>query len=154
MKKISICCTVIIINFICNAQSFNLNFDEDEITTQNDVSVFNKSEAVKNNFHIGLEVGLHSGSLDNTTLNFDQDVYYEIYTKFNLSNEVFFLVSLNYWNAQIEKKNLTSTDLIESKALRVEVDFSLFKIYKASFLLGPSISIGDNTESTNAVCSF
>ena len=109
-----------------------------------------ESKIQKGDHHVGFQAGYHTSNLTkNSFVNLDSDIYLELYLRFNLSDEVHWLLAFSYWKAQIKEINtpdiLIPSETINSKGLKLEVDFSLFNIYTASLLLGPSIAIENIT---------
>jgi len=127
---------------------------EQVIYNLNNDTLSNKDEIMEKNFSIGLQMGMHSNNLGLNSIGFSKGVYVDVFSKFDLSKEVFLIITFNYWQAKIEKNDFINGDLIIGKLAGLGVDFTLFKIDDASFLIGPSILIGSNTEADNAIFSF
>lgn len=108
-------------------------------------------------FNIGSQIGLHSPDLTKNSSDFNRDIFFEIYIGYDLSDEVHAIIGFNYWEAQTNEVNMPEmfvpSETIIGKALKLELDFSLFKIYNVSILLGPSLSIENNNRAVNTVFS-
>lgn len=108
-------------------------------------------------FNIGSQIGLHSPNLTKNSSDFNRDIFFEIYIGHDLSDEVHAIIGFNYWEAQTNEVNMPEmfvpSETIIGKALKLELDFSLFKIYNVSLLLGPSLSIENNNRAANTVFS-
>ncbi|MDP3682570.1 MAG: hypothetical protein Q8S01_01440 [Ignavibacteria bacterium] len=104
---------------------------------------------------IGFQFGSHSSNLTQTSSDkFNRDIAFELFLKFNLSSEVHPIIAYTYWKAQTSPVEQTRSETISSKGLKLEVDFSLFKIYSVSLSVGPSISIEGVTGATSNVFSL
>lgn len=104
---------------------------------------------------IGFQFGSHSQNLTQTSsVKFNRDVLFEAYFKFDLSNEVHPIIAYTYWKALTSPVGQTRSETISSNGLKLEVDFSLFKIYGVSLSLGPLLSIEGITGPTNNVFSL
>ena len=118
-----------------------------------------KLKAMKTSYHIGFQAGFHSPNLTKNSLgSFNRGILGELYISFNLSDEVHSIIAFTYWQSEIKGINTPivqiPSETINSKGLKLEVDFSLFNIYTASLLLGPSIAIENITSATNTVFSL
>jgi len=104
---------------------------------------------------IGFHVGSHSSNMNqNSSDNFNRDILFEAYFKFDLSSEVHPIIAYTYWKALTSPVGQIPSETIASNGLKLEVDFSLFKIYSVSLSLGPLISIEGITGPTNKVFSL
>lgn len=166
--------TIVIIIFSMLFSSFSLSQNQDSLTMKyiyklnsNDLNKSSTSDDTlnietrvkKTGYHIGFQAGLHSQNLTKSSfVNFNKDIFLELYISFDLSDEVHSIIAFNYWEAQTKEINTPveqiPSETIKSQGLKLGLDFSLFKIYNTSFLLGPSISIENNTGATNAVFSL
>lgn len=91
---------------------------------------------------IGFQFGSHSQNLTQTTSHkFNRDILFEAYFKFDLSNEVHPIIAYTYWKAQTSPSEQIRSETISSNGVKLEVDFSLFKIFTVSLSLGPLLSI-------------
>ncbi len=124
--------------------------------SQNKDTLNNKSSKVeKLNPKIGFQFGSHSQNLTQTTSHkFSRDILFEAHFKFDLSSEVHPIIAYTYWKAQTSPSGQMRSETISSNGLKLEVDFSLFKIYSVSLSLGPLISIEGITGPTNKVFSL
>jgi len=166
--------TILIIIVSILFSSFSLSQNHDFVTMKyiyelknNGLNKFSNSDDTLNfkpkikklDFNIGVQVGSHSQNLTkNSSLNFNRDIFLELYISFDLSNEVQSIIAFTYWKSQTKEINTPvlqiPAETINSKGLKFELDFSLFKIYNASFALGPSISIENITRANGAVFSL
>ncbi|MCK9426164.1 MAG: hypothetical protein M0Q21_09010 [Ignavibacteriaceae bacterium] len=104
---------------------------------------------------IGFQFGSHSSNLTQTSSDkFNRDILFEAYFKFDLSSEVHPIIAYTYWKAQTSPSEQIRSKTIASNGVKLEVDFSLFKIYTVSLSLGPLISIEGITGPTNKVFSL
>ncbi|MCX6150726.1 MAG: hypothetical protein NTX22_09400 [Ignavibacteriales bacterium] len=127
------------------------------IITNDSLNIENPKKK-KIHFNIGLQVGSHSPNLNQNSSDFNRGVFFEAYLKFNLSDEVHSIIAFTYWKSKIKEINTVvvqiPSETINSKGLKLELDFSLFKMYSVSLLLGPSISFENITRATNTVFTF
>ncbi len=165
MIKTSILISIILIicssfNFSQNDELLTINDNRGRIKTEqviynlNNDTLNNKDEIMEKNFSIGLQIGMHSKNLGLNSIGFSKGLYVDLFSKFDLSKEVFLIIKFNYWQAKIEKNEFINGDLIIGKLAGLGVDFTLFNIDDASFLIGPSILIGSNSEAANAIFSL
>jgi len=104
---------------------------------------------------IGFQFGSHSSNLNqNSSDKFNRDILFEAYFKFDLSSEVHPIIAYTYWKALTSPVGQIPSETIASNGLKLEVDFSLFKIYGVSLSLGPLISIEGISRPTNKVFSL
>lgn len=108
---------------------------------------------------IGFQLGSHSSNLTKTSSDkFNRDIAFELFLKFNLSSEVHPIIAFTYWKAKNNEFNTffgqIPPETIISKGLKLEVDFSLFKIYSVTLSVGPSVAIENITGATNTVFSL
>ncbi len=127
---------------------------EQVILNVNKDTLNNKNEIIKKTFRIGLQMGTHSNNLGLNSIGFSKGLYVDVFSKFDLSKEVFLIITFNYWQAKLEKNDLINRNLIIGKLAGLGVDFTLFKMDDVSFLISPSILMGSNSEADNAICSF
>jgi len=135
--------------------SHNLKRTISEKTIRTDDTLNIETKLKKVAFNIGSQIGLHSPNLTKNSSDFKRDIFFEIYIGYDLSDEVHAIIGFDYWEAQTNEVNIPEmfvpAETIIGKALKLELDFSLFKIYNVSLLLGPSISIENNNRATNIV---
>ena len=113
------------------------------------------SHIAERNLQIGFQFGSHSSNLNqNSSDKFNRDILFEAYFKFDLSSEVHPIIAYTYWKALTSPIGQIPSKTIASNGLKLEVDFSLFKIYGVSLSLGPLISIEGITGQTNKVFSL
>ncbi|MFA6596646.1 MAG: hypothetical protein WCS69_02915 [Ignavibacteriaceae bacterium] len=108
---------------------------------------------------IGFQIGSHSSNLTKTSSDkFNRDIAFELFLKFNLSSEVHPIIAFTYWKAKSNERNTffgqIPSETMISKGLKLEVDFSLFKIYSVTLSVGPSVAIENITGATNTVFSL
>jgi len=108
---------------------------------------------------IGFQLGSHSSNLTQTSSDkFIRDILFEAYFKFDLSSEVHPIIAFTYWKAKSNESNTffgqIPPETMISKGLKLEVDFSLFKIYSITLSVGPSVAIENITGATNTVFSL
>lgn len=125
------------------------------LSQSKDTLAIKNSRVAKLHPKIGFQFGSHSSNLTQTTSNkFNRDILFEAYFKFDLSNEVHPIIAYTYWKAQTSPSGQTPSETISGNGVKLEVDFSLFKIYSVSLSLGPLLSIEGITGSTNKVFSL
>ncbi len=139
--------TLIIVSSIIFS-SYSLSHNKDTLNIKS-------SKIAKLHPKIGFQFGSHSSNLNqNSSDNFNRDIAFELFLKFDLSSEVHPIIAYTYWKAQTFPVEQTRSEMIASNGVKLEVDFSLFKIYSVSLSLGPLLSIEGITGSTNKVFSL
>ncbi|MBU1115377.1 MAG: hypothetical protein KKE09_09630 [Bacteroidetes bacterium] len=149
MKNIFWISTLIIVLAAFSTLSLAQNTD----TSIDGESIINKENII----HIGTQIGSHSENL-NKYGNFNNGIMFEVFLKYNLSSEVYSIIAFNYWEAQTKEINTPAvkipSETITSNSIRLEADFTLFKIYDVTLLLGPSILFEKINKSEFVVYSF
>lgn len=107
---------------------------------------------------IGIIGGFHSSDLNENSLAFNRNLSLGVYIKFHLSDEVSTQIGFSYWKARFTEINTVNvfvpSETIESKSLKLELDFSLFRIKSFSLLIGPLVSIESISKTQNSTFSF
>lgn len=96
-------------------------------------------------FTVGFLMGLHSANLTQNGISFDRSNSYDAYIKLYLSNEVHSIISFIYWKSKTKEittfPDKIQSKIIESKGLKLGLDFQMIKLSGLSLLIGPAISI-------------
>lgn len=139
--------TLIVVSTIVFS-SFSLSQNKDTLNIKN-------SKLARLQPKIGFQLGSHSSNLTQTSSDkFNRDIAFELFLKFDLSSEVHPIIAYTYWKAQTSPSEQRPSETIISKGLKLEVDFSLFKIYSITLSVGPSVVIENITGATNTVFSL
>ena len=140
-----LCSVVFTISFAQDIDILKFSCNSELRAKKNDISFVDyDTRAQKLNF--GIQAGFHSPNLsNNSSMDFNRGFFGEFYLGYNISDEVLVLIAFNYWEAQTNQISSPSTQIpsktVISKAIKMELDFSLFKIYSFSILFGPSVLI-------------
>ncbi len=153
-----LCSVVFTISFAQDIDIMRFNDNTDFRAKRNDTSfVDSDTRAQKLNF--GIQAGFHSPNLsNNSSIDFDRGFLGELYLGFNISEEVQLLLAFSYWEAETNQISSPSTQIppktVISKAIKMELDFSLFNIYSSTILFGPSVSIENINTANETVFSL
>lgn len=134
---------------------FIVVFSSLSVSQNKDTLNIKSSKVAKLHPKIGFQIGSHSQNLTQITSHkFNRDILFESYFKFDLSNEVHPIIAYTYWKARTSPSEQMHSETISSNGVKLEVDFSLFKIYSVSLSLGPLLSIEGITGQSNKVFSL
>ena len=153
----------LIISQNINCQMLHINYDYQYDKGINESSIcFNDSLAINNSTEqkiipqVGFQIGTHSLNMDqNTTSIYREGIAFEAYIKFRMLENIHPIIAFVYWQSRTKEINnyfdKISSEAINSKGIRFELDFSLLMVGNLLLSTGPSISIEQVTNLVTSV---
>lgn len=167
MKAIKILTALVI---IATSKLYAKSSTSDYIFELRQIKTRSKCELIVDNSILNIdtnkifpEIGFIAGShFENTNQNgpnnFNQGLVLEVFAKYNISGDIHSTIAFTYWKSKTNEVNTTiskvPSETIDSKGLKMGLDFSLFRFSNIILSVGPSISIENTTKAQSAVFGF